>query len=173
MSNYVKTTDFGVKDVLATGDPDKKILGAAYDTEFDAIAIAVATKVDLTTTGTFTATLTGMTAPVTFTATYYKFGRLVYITVPGTPTGISNSAQMTLTGIPAGLEAVGGNLQPVELFDAATLKAGTAYFPSALVIQFQVFAVVSTYISSSALSFTSSGTKGLVSSTSFKYFSLT
>lgn len=59
MSNYTKTTAFGVKDVLATGDPDKKILGAAFDTEFDAIAVAVATKANSFTRTLLIATRTG------------------------------------------------------------------------------------------------------------------
>lgn len=46
MSNYTKTTDFGAKDALATGDPNKRILGEEIDDEFDAIAVAVATKQD-------------------------------------------------------------------------------------------------------------------------------
>jgi hypothetical protein len=40
MPLYTQTTDFGAKDSLTTGNPDKKILGAAYDTEFDAITTA-------------------------------------------------------------------------------------------------------------------------------------
>ena len=44
MSNYTKTTDFTAKDALAIGDPDKLIVGAEIDSEFDAIATAVATK---------------------------------------------------------------------------------------------------------------------------------
>ena len=44
MSNYTKTTDFTAKDALASGVPDKLIVGAEIDSEFDAIATAVATK---------------------------------------------------------------------------------------------------------------------------------
>lgn len=46
MSDYVKTTNFTAKDALATGDPDKLITGALFDTEFDDIATASATKQD-------------------------------------------------------------------------------------------------------------------------------
>jgi hypothetical protein len=48
MSNYIKATDFSVKDGLTTGDPDKRIKGVEIDDEFDALAIAIATKADLT-----------------------------------------------------------------------------------------------------------------------------
>jgi len=51
MSNYTPTTDFGAKDSLLTGDPDKLIVGAEFDTEFDAINVAVATKFDTAGTG--------------------------------------------------------------------------------------------------------------------------
>lgn len=46
MSDYSVTTDFSAKDALSTGDPEKLILGSDFDTEFDAIAVAVATKYD-------------------------------------------------------------------------------------------------------------------------------
>lgn len=47
MSNYVKATDFASKDALTTGDPAKKVKGTEINTEFNAIATAVATKADL------------------------------------------------------------------------------------------------------------------------------
>lgn len=46
MSDYAKTTNFTAKDSLTTGDPEKLILGADFDTEFNAIATAIATKYD-------------------------------------------------------------------------------------------------------------------------------
>lgn len=46
MSDYTKTTNFTAKDALTTGDPLKLIKGSYFDTEFDAIAVAVATKYD-------------------------------------------------------------------------------------------------------------------------------
>lgn len=44
MTDYTKTTDFSAKDALASGDPEKVALGADVDAEFDAIAVAIATK---------------------------------------------------------------------------------------------------------------------------------
>jgi hypothetical protein len=75
MSNYVKSTNFATKDSLASGNPAKLIKGTEINTEFDAIASAVASKADaansiltgtttaaaLTVTGTFTATVDGGT----------------------------------------------------------------------------------------------------------------
>jgi len=47
MTEYVKSTAFTSKDSLASGNPLKIIKGAEFDTEFDNIATAVATKADI------------------------------------------------------------------------------------------------------------------------------
>lgn len=47
MSDYTKTTDFAAKDALASGNPSKVAKGTEVDTEFDNIAVAVATKYDV------------------------------------------------------------------------------------------------------------------------------
>ena len=73
MSNYTKSTDFAVKDSLSSGNPAKLVKGTEINTEFDAIASAVnskadkaspaltgtATAVNLTVTGTLSATVEG------------------------------------------------------------------------------------------------------------------
>lgn len=46
MSNYTKATNFATKDGLTTGDPAKVVKGTEIDTEFNAIASAVASKAD-------------------------------------------------------------------------------------------------------------------------------
>lgn len=46
MSNYTKTTDFASKDTLNPGDPNKIVRGTEFDTEFNNIATASATKAD-------------------------------------------------------------------------------------------------------------------------------
>lgn len=46
MSNYSKTTNFGTKDTLPTGDSQKIIRGSEFDTEFDNIATAITSKLD-------------------------------------------------------------------------------------------------------------------------------
>jgi len=57
MSNYTKTTDFAAKDSLPSGDSGKIIRGSEFETEFDDIATAIATKAD-TASPTFTGTVT-------------------------------------------------------------------------------------------------------------------
>lgn len=46
MTDYTKNTNFGAKDLLVTGDPAKRILGSAYDSEFEEIETAIASKID-------------------------------------------------------------------------------------------------------------------------------
>jgi hypothetical protein len=57
MSNYTKTTDFEAKDSLPSGDSGKIIRGSEFETEFDNIAIAIASKSDAN-NPTFTGTVT-------------------------------------------------------------------------------------------------------------------
>lgn len=66
MSNYTKTTNFAAKDSLPSGDAGKIIQGTEFNTEFDAIAVAVATKADRA-SPTFTGTVT--IPNLTFTGT--------------------------------------------------------------------------------------------------------
>tara|TARA_R100000951_G_scaffold75969_1_gene64073 strand:- start:5154 stop:5387 length:234 start_codon:yes stop_codon:yes gene_type:complete len=66
MSNYTKTTNFAAKDSLPSGDAGKIIQGTEFNTEFDAIATAVATKAN-TASPTFTGTVT--IPNLTFTGT--------------------------------------------------------------------------------------------------------
>ena len=47
MSDYVKSTNFASKDALAIGNPLKIVKGTEIDTEFNNIAVAVATKADI------------------------------------------------------------------------------------------------------------------------------
>lgn len=62
MSNYTKTTNFGAKDTLPSGDSQKILRGSEFDTEFNNIATSVATKLELdgssnlAVPGTFSAT---------------------------------------------------------------------------------------------------------------------
>jgi hypothetical protein len=48
MSNYTKTTNFAVKDTLPSGDANKIVKGTEIDAEFNALAVASATKANKT-----------------------------------------------------------------------------------------------------------------------------
>ena len=47
MSNYTKTVDFAAKDGLSSGASGKLIKGTEFETEFDNIVTAIATKADI------------------------------------------------------------------------------------------------------------------------------
>ncbi len=68
MSNYTKTTNFTAKDTLPTGNPAKIIKGTDFDTEFDALVVAVASKAN-SASPTFTGTVTIPTLTVSGTLT--------------------------------------------------------------------------------------------------------
>lgn len=70
MADYITSINFTAKDSLPSGDPQKIIRGTDFQTEFDAIAVASATKADLT-SPTFTGTVTvpNLTVSGTFSAT--------------------------------------------------------------------------------------------------------
>ena len=73
MSDYTKSTNFATKDTLSSGNPAKIVKGTEINTEFDAIASAItskananaptftgeATAVNLTISGTLSATING------------------------------------------------------------------------------------------------------------------
>jgi hypothetical protein len=75
MSNYTKSTNFATKDSLTSGNPAKIIKGTEINTEYDNIASAISSKADannaaltgsatavnLTVSGTLTATVDGGT----------------------------------------------------------------------------------------------------------------
>ena len=74
MTDYTKTTNFTAKDSLPTGNPSKKILGSLFDTEFDNIATAVATKANIASpTFTGTATIAGLEIQDTSSDHQYVF----------------------------------------------------------------------------------------------------
>ena len=66
MSDYTKSTNFATKDALISGNPLKIVKGTEIDTEFNNIAIAIATKADLT-SPTFTGTPTLPTGTIATT----------------------------------------------------------------------------------------------------------
>jgi hypothetical protein len=118
MANYTKTTDFAAKDTLAGGDTNKVIRGAEFETEFDAIATAVATKSNIagpTFTGTSTfANLTG-TGTINFSgATVSNLGTVTTAnldggTIDGTVVGGASAAAGSFTTLSAsGTLSLGG-----------------------------------------------------------------
>ena len=77
MSDYVKATNFASKDSLPSGNSLRIVKGTELNTEFDGIAIAVATKADLN-SPTFIGTPSGPTASVGTNTAQFATTALVF-----------------------------------------------------------------------------------------------
>ena len=133
MSNYVKITDYAAKDALLTGNPSKVVSGTEIGADFDAVATAVATKVDsggalgTPSSGTLTnCTALPLTSGVTGTLPIANGGTAA-TTAAGARTALgaaasgANSDITSLTGI-TGLinEAQGSNIASASTINLTT-----------------------------------------------------
>jgi microcystin-dependent protein len=84
MTQYVKSTSFASKDALPAGNPLKIVKGTEIDTEFNNIAIAVATKADLL-SPVFTGTPTAATASAGTSTT--QLATTAFAVLAGPPVG--------------------------------------------------------------------------------------
>jgi hypothetical protein len=137
MTNYVKFTNFTVKDSLPTGDTNKVIRGAEFDTEFDSIATAVATKSNSASpTFTGTATFDGITATgtVNFTGgsvtTNIDGGTIDGVTIGGSTPGAGTFSSLVATtgdinGGTIDNTVIGGSTPAAGSFSTADIDGGT------------------------------------------------
>jgi len=110
MASYTKATDFAAKDALLSGDPNKIIKGTEIDNEFNAIAVAVSTKVD-SVSPAFTGTPTAPTAsPGTSTT---QLATTAFVTAERTAT-------TTLTN-----KTISGSSNTITNINLATASTGT------------------------------------------------
>lgn len=120
MSDYIKITDYAAKDALLTGNPAKLVKGTELGAEFDAIAVASATKGDKSgTLAQFAATTSAQLAGVISDET--GSGALVFATSPTltTPTiGVATATSVNKVAITA--PATGSTL---TIADGKTLTA--------------------------------------------------
>jgi hypothetical protein len=100
VADYIKSTNFAVKDTLATGNPAKIVKGTEIDTEFNAIASAVASKLDAN-SPTLTGTPLAPTASTATNNTQIATTSYVVNRVAQDITGKANIASPTFTGVPA------------------------------------------------------------------------
>lgn len=169
MSNYTQTTFFTPKDTLPPGDPNKIVLGAAYDVEFGNISGAIGSKQDITsaagfTSGTFIGTLTGCTTAPTGTLYFSQVGDSVTLYVP-VLTATSNANTCDIIGIPAALQPARAQSCAVIPFafvnngtTGASLNIWASPTGGALVLNYQ-----------SATGWTTTGTKGVNQSFTITY----
>jgi hypothetical protein len=127
MSNYVKSTNFTAKDSLPTGDANKVIRGSEFDTEFNAIQVASATKADKTSPSfTGTATFEDLTASgtVNFTGgnvtTNIDGG-----TIDGVIIGGSSPGAGTFTSLVSATADINGGTIDNAAIGSATPSTGT------------------------------------------------
>ena len=134
MADYIKSTNFAVKDTLTTGNPAKIVKGTEIDTEFNAIASAIASKLDAnspTLTGTPLApTASTATNNTQIATTAYVVNRIANDTA-STLALKANIASPTFTGIPAAPTAVSGT-NTTQLATTAFVKTAVDLAMAAL-----------------------------------------
>ena len=120
MANYTKTTDFAAKDTLPGGDSNKVVRGSEFETEFDAISTAIATKAD-TASPTFTGTATFAT--LNATTIDLNGGALDNVVI-----GASTAAAGTFTDLTASgtVNFNGATISNLGTITTANLDGGTA-----------------------------------------------
>lgn len=123
MANYIKATNFAVKDSLNSGDPAKIVKGTEIDVEFNAIAAAVASKPDAD-SPTLTGTPLAPTASTSTNNTQVATTAYVVNRITQDIAGKANIASPTFTGTPAAPTATYGN--------NTTQLATTAFVQAAL-----------------------------------------
>ncbi len=131
MSNYVKSTNFAVKDTLITGDPDKKIKGTEIDAEYNNIATAVNSKAN-----TASPTLTGTPAAPTASAGTNTTQVATTAFVTTAVTNLSSTLGTMSTQAASAVAVTGGTITGVTIdgttttqtsSDNSTKLASTAY----------------------------------------------
>lgn len=131
MSNYVKATNFAVKDGLASGNPAKIIKGTEIDTEYNAIASAVSSKADLN-SPTFTGTPAGPTASsgtntTQLATTAFVTTAIAAATAALVPSGMIMIWSGSVGSIPSGWVLCNGSNSTPDLRDKFIVGAGSTY----------------------------------------------
>jgi hypothetical protein len=114
MSNYIKTTDFAIKDTYANGDPRKTAKGADVDTEFNNIATAIATKQDVSELG-----IAGGYAALDGSAKI-PLANLPSFVQPSTTNVLTFASLVTSNQYPVGIQAAGGGYFGIDDTSGAT-----------------------------------------------------
>ncbi len=131
MSNYVKATNFAVKDTLSTGNPAKIIKGTEIDTEYNAIASAISSKADLN-SPTFTGTPAGPTASAGTSTTQIATTAFVTTAIAAAtaalvPAGMIMIWSGSVGSVPSGWVLCNGSNSTPDLRDKFVIGAGTSY----------------------------------------------
>ena len=127
MSNYTKATNFLAKDSLADADPLKIIKGSDFDTEFNALQVAVNTKAN-TISPTFTGTPLAPTATAATNTTQLATTEFVTTAISASfPSGGIIIWSGSAATIPTGWLLCNGSSSTPDLRDRFVVGAGTTY----------------------------------------------
>lgn len=121
------------------------------------------TEVAVTSSGTFTGTLTGMSASTTGTFNYRTVNNIVTIWLNAGVTGTSNTTAMTLTGMPIAIRPANARLVISDMVDNSNELLGVATIATSGTISFFLYSTstVANRVAVESGAFTNSGTKGL------------
>jgi len=127
MSNYTKATNFTAKDGLPAGNSSKVVKGAELDTEFTAIAAAVASKAD-SNSPTFTGTPLAPTAASGTNNTQIATTAFVTTTAAAAfPVGGIILWSGSVASIPSGWALCNGSNGTPDLRNRFVVGAGSTY----------------------------------------------
>lgn len=120
MSDYVKSTNFAIKDGLTTTDPAKVIKGTDIDNEYNAIANAIATKAN-TNSPALTGTPTVPTATAGTNTT--QIASCAFVLANAIPVGLISMWSGSIASIPSGWYLCDGNNSTPDLRDKFIIGA--------------------------------------------------
>jgi microcystin-dependent protein len=127
MANYVKATNFTAKDSLPTGNSGKIVKGAEIDTEYTAIASAIASKSDIN-SPTFTGTPAAPTASLGTNTTQLATTAFVNASILyAVPAGVITLWSGSIASIPTGWSLCNGTSGTPDLRDRFVVGAGSSY----------------------------------------------
>jgi hypothetical protein len=131
------------------------------------------TEVAVTSAGSYTGTLTGVSGTITGTINYRVVNNLVTLYMGGDLTGTSSATSMTVTGMPVAIRPSFARAVPVtDITDSGNvLCAARAVVQTDGVIAFYIARTDTTtnFVRYSATGFTNSGTKGLTLPSTITY----
>ena len=122
MSDYVKSTNFAIKDSLVTTDPAKVIKGTDIDNEYNAIANAIATKAN-TNSPALTGTPTAPTATAGTNTT--QIATCAFVLTNSVPTGFIGMWSGSIATIPSGWYLCNGSNGTPDLRDKFIVGASS------------------------------------------------
>lgn len=130
------------------------------------------TEVAVTSSGTFTGTLTGMTVTTSGTFSYRKVNNIVTMWLEAALTGTSNTTGMTLTGLPAAIQpTITKIVSCASMEDNSNFQCCGEAQVLASTITFRIARtnLTANFVINGASSFTNSGGKGLSTGWSITY----